>query len=107
MGTPGTAAGARSTGRRARYDEIFAACARTPGGFLHEPDRREPIHATTEEALSEWVRRREEEPPQHTVLVIGGVIALNRSLDADAAREIVEIFTEVVIAPGADDDAHT
>ena len=25
---------------RARYDEIFAACARTPGGFEHEPDRR-------------------------------------------------------------------
>ena len=24
----------------ARYDEIFAACARTPGGFVHEPDRR-------------------------------------------------------------------
>ena len=31
----------------------------------------------------------------------GGVIALNRSLDADAARVIVEIFTEVIIAPGA------
>ena len=25
---------------RERYDEIFAACARTPGGFEHEPDRR-------------------------------------------------------------------
>ena len=25
---------------RRRYDEIFAACARTPGGFEHEPDRR-------------------------------------------------------------------
>jgi cation diffusion facilitator CzcD-associated flavoprotein CzcO len=25
---------------RARYDEIFAACARSPGGFEHEPDRR-------------------------------------------------------------------
>ena len=25
---------------RRRYDEIFAACARTPGGFVHEPDRR-------------------------------------------------------------------
>jgi phosphoribosylaminoimidazolecarboxamide formyltransferase/IMP cyclohydrolase len=35
----------------------------------------------------------------------GGVIALNRSLDADAAREIVEIFTEVIIAPDASDEA--
>ena len=25
---------------RNRYDEIFATCARTPGGFEHEPDRR-------------------------------------------------------------------
>ncbi len=25
---------------RRRYDEIFAACARSPGGFVHEPDRR-------------------------------------------------------------------
>ena len=25
---------------KARYDEIFAICARTPGGFIHEPDRR-------------------------------------------------------------------
>jgi len=25
---------------RAPLAEIFAACARTPGGFLHEPDRR-------------------------------------------------------------------
>ena len=33
------------------------------------------------------------------------MIALNRSLDADAAREIVEIFTEVIIAPDASDEA--
>ena len=35
----------------------------------------------------------------------GGIIALNRSLDADAAGEIVEIFTEVIIAPDASDEA--
>ncbi len=32
----------------------------------------------------------------------GGVVALNRSLDAATARAITGIFTEVVIAPGAD-----
>ena len=26
---------------KARYDEIFTICARSPGGFEHEPDRRE------------------------------------------------------------------
>jgi phosphoribosylaminoimidazolecarboxamide formyltransferase/IMP cyclohydrolase len=32
-------------------------------------------------------------------------VALNRPLDADAARKIVEIFTEVIIAPAVDDEA--
>ncbi len=31
----------------------------------------------------------------------GGIVALNRTLDADAARAITEIFTEVIIAPDA------
>ncbi len=35
----------------------------------------------------------------------GGIVALNRPLDAATAEEIVQIFTEVVIAPGADDAA--
>ena len=35
----------------------------------------------------------------------GGIVALNRKLDADAARAITEIFTEVIIAPDATDDA--
>jgi len=39
------------------------------------------------------------------VSAFGGVVALNRKLDAEAARKIVEIFTEVIIAPDADEDA--
>ncbi len=35
----------------------------------------------------------------------GGIVALNVALDAKTAREITGIFTEVVIAPGADDAA--
>ncbi len=35
----------------------------------------------------------------------GGIVALNKPLDGATAEEIVEIFTEVVIAPGADDAA--
>ena len=35
----------------------------------------------------------------------GGIIALNRKLDADAARTITEIFTEVIIAPDASEEA--
>ena len=39
------------------------------------------------------------------VSAFGGIVAMNRRLDAAAAREIVKIFTEVVIAPEADEDA--
>jgi phosphoribosylaminoimidazolecarboxamide formyltransferase/IMP cyclohydrolase len=35
----------------------------------------------------------------------GGIIALNRTLDADTARAIIGIFTEVIIAPDATDEA--
>ena len=39
------------------------------------------------------------------VSAFGGVIAVNRPLDGAAAEEIVKVFTEVVIAPDADEDA--
>jgi phosphoribosylaminoimidazolecarboxamide formyltransferase/IMP cyclohydrolase len=39
------------------------------------------------------------------VSAFGGIVAVNRKLDRAAAEEIVKIFTEVVIAPDADDDA--
>jgi phosphoribosylaminoimidazolecarboxamide formyltransferase / IMP cyclohydrolase len=39
------------------------------------------------------------------VSAFGGIVALNRALDAEAAREIVKIFTEVIIAPDASDEA--
>ena len=39
------------------------------------------------------------------VSAYGGIVALNRRLDAEAARAIVEIFTEVIIAPDATKEA--
>ena len=39
------------------------------------------------------------------VSAFGGIVAVNRRLDRAAAREIVKIFTEVVVAPEADEDA--
>jgi phosphoribosylaminoimidazolecarboxamide formyltransferase / IMP cyclohydrolase len=35
----------------------------------------------------------------------GGIVALNQPLDAETAQEITGIFTEVVIAPGASEEA--
>jgi phosphoribosylaminoimidazolecarboxamide formyltransferase/IMP cyclohydrolase len=39
------------------------------------------------------------------VSAFGGIVAVNRRLDAAAAAEIVKIFTEVIIAPDADEEA--
>jgi phosphoribosylaminoimidazolecarboxamide formyltransferase / IMP cyclohydrolase len=39
------------------------------------------------------------------VSAFGGIVALNRPLDAKAARAITEIFTEVIIAPQASEEA--
>jgi phosphoribosylaminoimidazolecarboxamide formyltransferase / IMP cyclohydrolase len=35
----------------------------------------------------------------------GGIVALNRPLDAEAAKAVVDIFTEVIIAPDASEEA--
>ncbi|NYD88606.1 bifunctional phosphoribosylaminoimidazolecarboxamide formyltransferase/IMP cyclohydrolase [Sphingomonas melonis] len=40
-----------------------------------------------------------------TVSAFGGIIAVNRPLDAATAKAITGIFTEVVVAPGADEEA--
>ncbi len=40
-----------------------------------------------------------------SVSAFGGIVAVNRSLDGPTAEAICAIFTEVVVAPDADDDA--
>ena len=39
------------------------------------------------------------------VSAFGGIVALNRTLDAEAAEEVVKTFTEVIIAPDATEEA--
>jgi AICAR transformylase/IMP cyclohydrolase PurH len=39
------------------------------------------------------------------VSAFGGIVSVNRTLDAEAAKAITEIFTEVIIAPGATEEA--
>ena len=40
-----------------------------------------------------------------SVSAFGGIVATNRPLDAETAEAITQIFTEVVVAPDADDNA--
>ena len=39
------------------------------------------------------------------VSAFGGIVAVNRTLDADAATEIAKVFTEVIIAPDVTEEA--
>ncbi len=39
------------------------------------------------------------------VSAFGGIVALNRKLDLESAEEIAKIFTEVIVAPDASDEA--
>ncbi|MGH3368339.1 MAG: bifunctional phosphoribosylaminoimidazolecarboxamide formyltransferase/IMP cyclohydrolase [Nocardioidaceae bacterium] len=39
------------------------------------------------------------------VSAFGGVIAVNRSVSVEMARQVAEVFTEVLVAPGYDEDA--
>lgn len=57
--------------------------------------------ATGGDLLSAYQRALECDP----VSAFGGIVAVNRKLDRAAAEAIVETFTEVVIAPDADDEA--
>jgi len=45
---------------RARYDDIFQTCARTPGGFEYEPDRRGFYNVSREERVAMWDRLYDE-----------------------------------------------
>ncbi|MDO9416778.1 bifunctional phosphoribosylaminoimidazolecarboxamide formyltransferase/IMP cyclohydrolase [Pararhizobium sp.] len=40
-----------------------------------------------------------------SVSAFGGIVALNQTLDAETAEEIVKLFTEVIIAPAVSDEA--
>jgi phosphoribosylaminoimidazolecarboxamide formyltransferase / IMP cyclohydrolase len=57
--------------------------------------------ATGATLLDAWIKALKCDP----VSAFGGIVALNRTLDAQAATEIAKIFTEVVIAPDATEEA--
>lgn len=61
-----------------------------------------PCGVATSSSLAEAYRKALACDP---VSAFGGIIALNQTLDGDTAEEISKIFTEVIIAPDADEDA--
>jgi phosphoribosylaminoimidazolecarboxamide formyltransferase/IMP cyclohydrolase len=57
--------------------------------------------ATAGDVTTAYERALEGDP----VSAFGGIVATNRPLDGGTARRIIEVFTEVVVAPGFDEDA--
>jgi phosphoribosylaminoimidazolecarboxamide formyltransferase/IMP cyclohydrolase len=57
--------------------------------------------ASHDELTKAWQAALASDP----VSAFGGIVALNRPLSGEVARQITSIFTEVVIAPDADDEA--
>ncbi len=57
--------------------------------------------ATAPTLVEAWRKALRTDP----VSAFGGIVALNRPLDAESAGEIAKIFTEVIIAPGVSDEA--
>jgi phosphoribosylaminoimidazolecarboxamide formyltransferase/IMP cyclohydrolase len=58
-------------------------------------------YAVADDLETAYVRALAGDP----VSAFGGIVAANRPIDADTARRIVEVFTEVVVAPGFDEGA--
>ena len=61
-----------------------------------------PCGVATDDSLADaWVKALACDP----VSAFGGIIAVNRKLDGAAAKEMAGIFSEVIIAPDADEEA--
>jgi phosphoribosylaminoimidazolecarboxamide formyltransferase/IMP cyclohydrolase len=61
-----------------------------------------PCGVATGQTLADaYVRAREAD----ALAAFGGIVGLNRSIDADTARAITSTFIEAVMAPGVDDEA--
>jgi phosphoribosylaminoimidazolecarboxamide formyltransferase / IMP cyclohydrolase len=58
-------------------------------------------YACADELQTAYARALEGDP----VSAFGGIVAANRVVDRVTAERIIEVFTEVVIAPGFDDEA--
>ena len=61
-----------------------------------------PCGAAIAPTLADAIQKARRSDPQSA---FGGILAVNTPINKKAAQEIVQLFTEVVIAPAVDDDA--
>jgi phosphoribosylaminoimidazolecarboxamide formyltransferase/IMP cyclohydrolase len=105
---PGLAQAEQLHGKEMSYNNYVDADAARRAAYDHD----EPAVAIIKHAnpcgiaigadIAEAHRRANDTDP---VSAFGGVIAANRAVTAEMARQVAEVFTEVVVAPAYDEDA--
>ena len=105
---PGVATAHQVQGKELSYnnlndtDAAFECVAEFDAPAVAIVKHANPCGAATARTLAEaWDLALRCDPTS----AFGGIVAVNRTLDADAAERIARIFTEVIIAPGADEAA--
>jgi phosphoribosylaminoimidazolecarboxamide formyltransferase / IMP cyclohydrolase len=89
-------------GKEMSYNNYLDADAAVRAAFDHDPPavaiikHQNPCGIATANSIGEAHHKAHDCDP---VSAFGGVIAANREVDAKTAAQIVEIFTEVVVAP--------
>jgi phosphoribosylaminoimidazolecarboxamide formyltransferase / IMP cyclohydrolase len=108
---PGVATARQVQGKKLSYNNINDTDAAYECVAEFDPQRTaacvivkhaNPCGAAEGASLIEAYRRALACDP---VSAFGGIVAVNRKLDAEAARAITDIFTEVIIAPEASEEA--
>jgi phosphoribosylaminoimidazolecarboxamide formyltransferase/IMP cyclohydrolase len=106
--TPGLAQAMVIQGKAMSHNNYLDADAALRAAFDHsEPcvaiiKHQNPCGIATAQNLTDAYRQAHACDP---VSAFGGVIATNRPITGEVASLIAEVFTEVIIAPGVDDDA--
>jgi phosphoribosylaminoimidazolecarboxamide formyltransferase / IMP cyclohydrolase len=105
---PGLATARQVQGKALSYnnladaDAAYEAVAEFDGPACVIVKHANPCGAAVADTLAEaWEKALRCDP----VSAFGGIVAVNRALDGESASRIAAIFTEAVIAPGADADA--
>jgi phosphoribosylaminoimidazolecarboxamide formyltransferase/IMP cyclohydrolase len=105
---PGLAQAEQLHGKEMSYNNYVDADAARRAAYDHaEPavaiiKHANPCGIAVGSDIAEAHRRANDTDP---VSAFGGVIATNRPVTAAMARQVADVFTEVVVAPGFDDDA--
>jgi phosphoribosylaminoimidazolecarboxamide formyltransferase/IMP cyclohydrolase len=105
---PGLAQAEQLHGKEMSYNNYVDADAARRAAYDHpEPavaiiKHANPCGIAIGADIAEAHRRANDTDP---VSAFGGVVAANRSVSAEMARQVAEVFTEVVVAPAYDDEA--